>query len=56
MLPPIIHRTQRFPDAPTDDCADQRALYGFYLGVYEALLYAIAGGKTSAQSTSGSKA
>ena len=29
--------------------ADQRALYGFYLGVYEALLYSIAGGKTSQQ-------
>jgi Xaa-Pro aminopeptidase len=28
---------------------DQRDLYGFYLGVYEALLYSIAGGKTAAQ-------
>jgi Xaa-Pro aminopeptidase len=27
----------------------QRDLYGFYLGVYEALLYSIAGGKTSQQ-------
>ena len=28
---------------------DQRDLYGFYLNVYEALLYSIAGGKTASQ-------